>query len=106
MRCEIESKTDKKTRKQRDFSQRPVVVIPCVENVSEAVAKIMRKHNVPVVMKPYKTLKSVLVHPKDKPEKEDLAECVYRVPCANCDKTYIGETARKFRVRLQEHRTE
>ena len=47
-------------------------------------------------MKPYKTLKTVLIHPKDKQEKEDLIECVYKVPCANCDKTYIGETGRKF----------
>ena len=94
------------TRKQRDSSQRPVVVIPYVENVSEAVARIMRKHNVPVAMKPYKTLKTVLVHPKDKQEKEDLTECVYKVPCANCDKTYIGQTGRKFGVRLQEHGTE
>jgi len=73
-----------------------MVVILYVENVSEAVARIMRKHNVTVAMKPYKTLKTVLVHPKDKQEKEDLTECVYKVPCANCDKTY----------RLQEHRTE
>jgi len=77
-----------------------------VENVSEAIARIMRKHNVLVAMKPYKTLKTVLVHLKDKQEKEDLTECVYKVPCANCDKTYIGETGRKFGVRLQEHRTE
>jgi len=33
-----------------------------------------------------------LVHPKDKQDKEDLTECVYKVPCANCDKIYIGET--------------
>ena len=63
-----------------------MVVILYVENVSEAVARIMRKHNVPVTVKPYKTLKSILVHPKDKQEKEDLTECVYKVPCANCDK--------------------
>jgi len=31
---------------------------------------------------------------------------VYKVPCANCDKTYICITGRKFGVRLQEHRTE
>jgi len=68
----------------------------CMENVSEAVARITRKHNVSVAMKPYKTLKSVLVHPKDKQEKEDLTKCVYKVPCANCDKTYIGETGRKI----------
>ena len=83
-----------------------MVVIPYVENVYEAVARLMRKHSVPVAMKPYKTLKSVLVHPKDKQEKEDLTECVYKVPCANCNKTYIGETGRKFGVRLQEHGTE
>ena len=53
-----------------------MVVIPYVENVYEAVARLMRKHSVPVAMKPYKTLKSVLVHPKDKQEKEDLTECV------------------------------
>ena len=79
-----------------------MVVIPYVGNS----ARIMRKHNVPVAMKRYKTLKTVLVHPKDKQEKENLTECVYKVPCANCDMTYIGETGRKFGVRLQEHRTE
>jgi len=51
-----------------------MIVIPYVENVSETVARIMRKHIVYVAMKPYKTLKSVLVHPKDKQEKEDLTE--------------------------------
>ena len=96
MRRQFESKGDKKTRKQRDSLQRPMVVIRYVENVSEAVARIMRKHNVPVATKPYKSLKTVLVHPNDKQEKEDLTECVYKVPCANCDKTYIGETGRKF----------
>ena len=66
----------------------------------------MRKYDVPVAMKPYQTLKNVLVHPKDKQNKEEITECVYKVPCANCDKTYVGETGRKFGVRLQEHRTE
>ena len=45
-----------------------------VENVSEAAARIMREHNVPVQMKPYKTLESVLVglHLGDRQEKVDL----------------------------------
>ena len=30
-----------------------------VGNVSEAIVKVMRKHNIPVPMKPYKILKGV-----------------------------------------------
>ena len=76
-------------------------MIPYVQNVSDSVARIMRKYDVHVATKPYQTLKNVLVHPKDKQNKEDITECVYKVPCANCDKTYVGETGRKFGVRLQ-----
>ena len=30
---------------------------------------------------------------------------VYRVPCKDCTKVYIGETGRDFQVRLGEHKT-
>jgi len=53
----------------------------------------------------YGTLKNVLVHPKDREDKEQTTECVYKVPCASCEKTYIGETGRKLGIRLQEHRS-
>ena len=43
---------------------------------------------------------------KTRQDKEDITECVYKVPCANCDKTYVGETGRKLGVRLHEHKTE
>jgi len=50
--------------------------------------------------------RSLLVHPKDKQNKKDIRECAYKVLCANCDKTYVGETGRKLVVRLHEHKTE
>jgi len=46
----------------------------------------MRKYNIHAAMRPWKTLKDTLVHHKDKPDKEDITECVYKVPCANYDK--------------------
>ena len=93
----------KKAKQQHTSVKRPLVVIPYVEHISETVARTVRKYDIHVAMRPGKTL---MVHPKDKPDKEDITECVYKVPCANCDKTYVGETGRKFGVRLQEHRTE
>jgi len=87
-------KRKKKNKKQEASVKRPMIVIPYVEKVSEAIVRIMKKHNVPVAMKPWKTLKDLLVHPKDKQDKEDTIECVY------CDETYVGETGRKLGVRL------
>jgi len=87
--------------------KRAMIVTPYVENVSEAShSEIMKKHNVPVAMKPWKTLKDLLVHPKDKQDKKDTTESVYKVPCGNCDKTYVRETGRKLVVMLHEHKTE
>ena len=72
----------------------------------KAIVRITKKHNVLAAMKPWKTLKDLLVNPKDEQYKEDITACVYKVPCANCDKTYVGETGRKLGVRLHEHKTE
>ncbi len=30
--------------------------------------------------------------------------CVYKIPCKNCEKCYIGETGRPLHVRINEHR--
>ena len=62
----------KKKRKQNVAASRPLVVIPYGEKVSETVARIMKKYNVPCAMKPWviSTLKNVLVHPKDREDKE------------------------------------
>ena len=102
------SKGKKKRNKKKEVLEKwSFIVIPYTEKVSEVIARVMKKqHNVPVAMKFWKTLNGLLVHRKDKQEKEDITECIYRVPCANCDKTYVGETGRKLGVQLQEHRTE
>ena len=59
-----------------------------------------------MAIRPVNTLKRMLAHPKDKQENEEKTDCVYKIACANCDETYVGETGRKFGVRLKENRTE
>ena len=36
-------------------------------------------------------------------DKEDTRDRVYDIPCANCSKSYVGETQRKFITRKSEH---
>ena len=55
-------------------------------------------------MKPHRTLRSMLVHPKDKIKMENKSDVVYSIPCKQCDKVYIGETSRNFKYRLDEHK--
>ena len=57
-------------------------------------------------MKPYVTLRRMLVHPKDKRDPMQTADSVYEIPCNSCSKTYIGETCRLFKTRLSQHKKE
>ena len=54
-------------------------------------------------MKPFKTLREILVHQKDKGSVEDTAECVSKIPCHNCDSVYIAKTGKSLGKRLEEH---
>ena len=54
------------TKKDKCNKSRGVVVIPYVEGVSEKIKRIYSKHNIHTAMRPTNTLKSILVHLKDK----------------------------------------
>ena len=78
-------------------------VLPYVAGVSERMRRIMRKYRLTAPLRPHRTLRQMLVHPKDKIE--DLQKCgtVYQIDCLSCDKAYIGETGRKLEIRKGEH---
>ena len=57
-RRQMKQMKSKKKEKQDAAVTRPLVVIPYVEKVSETVARIMKKYNVPCAMKPRVTLKN------------------------------------------------
>ena len=77
-----------------------------IQGVSERLQRVYKKYNIQTAMKPVNTLKSLLVHPKDKIDQLQTCECVYEIPCKNCKKSYVGETGRAFGIRLNEHRKE
>ena len=80
-----------------------MVVLPYAHGTSEELARIFKKNQITSAMKPHSTLRTFLVHPKDK---TDPKEGVYTIDCTGCSKKYVGETKRKLKVRVKEHRTE
>jgi len=83
-----------------------MVVVPYVQGLTERVSRVFKKHGFSTAMKPHRTIRSMLVHPKDKLLPQQKAEAIYEIPCGDCASSYIGETGRPFGTRLKEHQKE
>ena len=79
------------------------VCLPYVGSITDAVARVIRKHEIQVHIKPFNTLRSKLVHPKDKIKKDENSGVVYQITCDKCDETYVRETERRLQKRVSEH---
>ena len=79
------------------------VTIPNIQGVTEKIQRIFREHQVATAVKPYLSIRKLLVQSKDKTDINNTTGCVYEIPCYNCKKVYIGETARFFGARKKEH---
>ena len=81
-----------------------IVVVPYVQGLSEKITRIYKKYGISTSVRPNSTLRQLLVHPKDKLEALENGEIVYRIPCKMCNKSYIGETGRQLKTRIDEHK--
>ena len=80
------------------------MVLPYIKGLSERISHTLNSLHIGTSYRPHTTLRHLLVHPKDKIEKEKTCGVVYKVKCNNCEKVYIKETSRKLERRVQEHR--
>lgn len=76
--------------------------VPYVPGISEHLARVLRPYSVQVAHVPTKKLRHSLVNIKDKLPKEKFPGVVYSIPCADCDRSYVGETG-NFPQRLKQH---
>ena len=80
---------DKSKKDKAQEKSRGVVTVPYVHSFMEKIQRIFTKHRVATVVQPQSTLTQVLVHPKDKVEKQKKAGVVYEIHAAN-GKRYIS----------------
>ena len=67
------------------------------------LSRVFRAQDIHTYHKPYNTLRSILVHPKDRTPTEKKKGMVYDTTCNDCGEHYIGETTRTLEKRLGEH---
>lgn len=77
--------------------------LPYVEGLSEKIRKVIQNDQVNIAMKCQNTVKKFFTSTKAKTPRDLESHTVYKIPCKNCDKFYIGQTGRYLRTRLKEH---
>ena len=85
MKAQIEKKEggkDKRKKKYKDLAgSKGLVILPYVKGVTEGISRILNKHRVSTAVKPLQTSRNILIHPKNKQDKLEKCEVVYKIPC-------------------------
>ena len=81
------------------------IVIPYTQGLCKSIKKICSKYGIQTLFKGNRTIKNILVSPKDKDPMENKSGVIYWFQCGElvCDEEYIGETSRTFGERFKEH---
>ena len=81
------------------------MVIPYSKGICESFKNICKKYGIQVYFKGGKTIKNLLVLPKDKDNIKKKSNVIYWFRCdkIDCEEEYIGESSRTFEVRYKEH---
>ena len=82
------------------------IVIPYMQGLCESITKICGRYGIQTHFKGGKTIKNLLVSPKDKDPMVNQSGAIYQYKCGDltCDEEYIGETSRTFGERCKEYK--
>ena len=65
-----------------DFSN--YVVLPYINGISQPPTRLLQKHDIRVVSKPFKTLQQEFPSPKSRPPIDLRPNVIYKISCADC----------------------
>ncbi len=85
---------------QNDQSSR--CSMPYIKGVLVCTARILGRHRIQVGCKPCKTLRQLLMQPKDPLPHALRSDVVYRVDCKGCNAYYVRETRKTLQSRKRE----
>ena len=80
------------------------LTLPYIKGLAEEIRRVLHPLDIKVTFSPLTTLRDRLVHPKDVMPLDERTGIVYRVPCLDCSKVYIGQSGRSLSHRMPEHR--
>ena len=80
------------------------ITVIYIKGVSQCIGRILGRADIRTTSRTVTTIRSLLVKTKPVTEEHKKKGVIYKVPCQDCNKVYIGETGRRFGTRLNEHK--
>ncbi|XP_024893281.1 uncharacterized protein LOC112468378 [Temnothorax curvispinosus] len=88
-----------------DNDGRKIIVIPFINNISEKVSRFFNKNEHVIGYRVLNKLNKFIRTHKDVSELCVNNNVIYKINCNNCDASYVGQTKRQLKTRINEHRT-
>uniref|UniRef100_A0ABD2W8E4 Reverse transcriptase domain-containing protein n=1 Tax=Trichogramma kaykai TaxID=54128 RepID=A0ABD2W8E4_9HYME len=89
---------------KKDEIRRVILKLPFIDKFFEKCAHMLRRFNIEVLPLQGDSLTSVIRLGKDRIDINDRTGVVYHLKCKSCSKSYVGETKRKLKDRIREHK--
>lgn len=93
-----------KSVNKEPFPTENIMVFPFIEDIYKKMDKICRKHNIKAIFQSNKNNQCIFRSMKDPTPVLEKSGLVYNIPCKDCNSVYIGQTKRKLKKRIYEHK--
>ena len=77
-----------------EIDYKRVVSIPYYGDISCEIKRQLKDYNITTVFRNTPKLDKYIKLGKDPLEKFEISNVVYKIPCLDCSKTYVGQTGR------------
>ncbi|KAI4476134.1 hypothetical protein M0804_013841 [Polistes exclamans] len=90
---------------EKEPNNKKIIRFPFIKPLSNRINKCFKNTNVKLVFYNLVKIKSIYTKLKDKDDKLEQSNLVYKIPC-ECEKCYVGQTKQKLKKRLDQHRND
>jgi hypothetical protein len=86
-----------------EIRAKKIIVFPYIKGISERAAAQVDRSNFIIGLRCLNRLNNHIKVHKDKTEHDYKNNVVYKIECNNCEATYVGQTKRHLKTRINEH---
>jgi len=87
-----------------DEPQNKYFTVPYIKYMSKSFKSISKKFGFPLAFTIPNTLNFFIKTGKDKIERSNRCNVVYKIDCNDCEASYVGQTKRRLITRIREHK--